>query len=89
MDYVELGRTGIQVSRCCLGTMTWGSQNSEAEAHEQMDYALEQGVTFWDTLAGRQLLTQAADVASTRCASGSRSMPRHRGSTAGSIVTAK
>lgn len=49
MDYVELGRTGIQVSRCCLGTMTWGSQNSEAEAHEQMDYALEQGVTFWDT----------------------------------------
>ena len=34
MDYVELGRTGIQVSRCCLGTMTWGSQNSEAEAHE-------------------------------------------------------
>lgn len=49
MDYVELGRTGIQVSRCCLGTMTWGSQNSEAEAHEQMDYALDQGVTFWDT----------------------------------------
>jgi aryl-alcohol dehydrogenase-like predicted oxidoreductase len=49
MDYVELGRTGIQVSRCCLGTMTWGSQNSETEAHEQMDYALTQGVTFWDT----------------------------------------
>jgi aryl-alcohol dehydrogenase-like predicted oxidoreductase len=37
------------VSRCCLGTMTWGSQNSEAEAHAQMDYALERGVTFWDT----------------------------------------
>jgi aryl-alcohol dehydrogenase-like predicted oxidoreductase len=49
MDYVELGRTGIQVSRCCLGTMTWGSQNTEAEAHAQMDYALGRGVTFWDT----------------------------------------
>lgn len=49
MDYVELGRTGIQVSRCCLGTMTWGSQNSEEEAHAQMDYALGRGVTFWDT----------------------------------------
>jgi aryl-alcohol dehydrogenase-like predicted oxidoreductase len=49
MQYSQLGRTGISVSRCCLGTMTWGSQNSEAEAHQQMDYALAQGVTFWDT----------------------------------------
>jgi len=49
MTYSELGRTGIKVSRCCLGTMTWGSQNSEAEAHAQMDYALERGVNFWDT----------------------------------------
>ncbi|MDO9336075.1 MAG: aldo/keto reductase [Caulobacter sp.] len=49
MQYSELGRTGISVSRCCLGTMTWGSQNSEAEAHAQMDYALERGVNFWDT----------------------------------------
>jgi aryl-alcohol dehydrogenase-like predicted oxidoreductase len=49
MDFSQLGRTGIQVSRCCLGTMTWGSQNSEVEAHAQMDYALERGVNFWDT----------------------------------------
>ncbi|MFZ5669570.1 MAG: aldo/keto reductase [Pseudomonadota bacterium] len=49
MQYSKLGRTGLTVSRCCLGTMTWGSQNSEAEAHAQMDYALERGVTFWDT----------------------------------------
>lgn len=49
MQYSELGRTGIQVSRCCLGTMTWGSQNDEAQAHEQMDYALDRGVNFWDT----------------------------------------
>jgi aryl-alcohol dehydrogenase-like predicted oxidoreductase len=49
MQYSELGRTGLKVSRCCLGTMTWGSQNSEAQAHQQMDYALERGVNFWDT----------------------------------------
>jgi aryl-alcohol dehydrogenase-like predicted oxidoreductase len=40
MEYVKLGRTDVSVSRCCLGTMTWGSQNTEAQAHEQMDYAL-------------------------------------------------
>src|SRR5690606_29451258 len=49
MRFNELGRTGIKVSEICLGTMTWGSQNSEAEAHEQMDYALDQGVNFFDT----------------------------------------
>ena len=49
MEYAKLGRTDVLVSRCCLGTMTWGSQNTEAEAHEQMDYALGRGVTFWDT----------------------------------------
>lgn len=49
MRFNELGRTGIKVSEICLGTMTWGTQNSEAEAHEQMDYAFEQGVNFLDT----------------------------------------
>ena len=49
MRYSKLGRTGLEVSRCCLGTMTWGEQNTEEEAHEQMDYALDQGVNFWDT----------------------------------------
>jgi len=44
-----LGRTGMQVSEICLGTMTWGSQNTEAEAHEQMDYAVAEGVNFFDT----------------------------------------
>ena len=44
-----LGRTGIDVSEICLGTMTWGTQNTEAEGHEQMDYAVEQGVNFFDT----------------------------------------
>ncbi|WP_426231854.1 aldo/keto reductase [Pararhizobium sp. DWP3-4] len=49
MKYNTLGRTGITVSEICLGTMTWGTQNSEAEAHEQMDYAVSQGVNFFDT----------------------------------------
>lgn len=49
MKYRKLGRTGLDVSAICLGTMTWGSQNSEAEGHEQMDYAVSQGVNFFDT----------------------------------------
>lgn len=49
MKYHPLGRTGIKVSEICLGTMTWGSQNSEAEAHQQLDHALEAGVNFIDT----------------------------------------
>ncbi len=49
MEYRKLGRTGIKVSALCLGTMTWGQQNTEAEGHEQMDYALEHGINFFDT----------------------------------------
>ena len=49
MEYRKLGHTDIQVSSICLGTMTWGSQNTEAEAHTQLDYALERGVNFIDT----------------------------------------
>ena len=48
MQYSPLGRTGLQVSRLCLGTMTFGEQNSEAEAHAQLDYATAQGVNFID-----------------------------------------
>ncbi|WP_135081624.1 NADP(H)-dependent aldo-keto reductase [Terasakiella sp. SH-1] len=48
MEYRKLGRTDIDVSLVCLGTMTWGEQNSEAEGHEQMDYALSKGVNFFD-----------------------------------------
>ena len=42
----RLGRTDIEVSALCLGTMTWGEQNTEAEGHEQMDYALDQGINL-------------------------------------------
>jgi aryl-alcohol dehydrogenase-like predicted oxidoreductase len=45
----RLGRTDLRVSEICLGTMTWGFQNTEAEGHAQMDYALERGIAFWDT----------------------------------------
>jgi aryl-alcohol dehydrogenase-like predicted oxidoreductase len=48
MEYKRLGRTDINVSRICLGTMTWGEQNSEQEAHQQLDYALAAGVNFID-----------------------------------------
>jgi aryl-alcohol dehydrogenase-like predicted oxidoreductase len=49
MEYRRLGRTDLKVSVICLGTMTWGQQNTEAEGHAQMDYAVEQGVNFFDT----------------------------------------
>ncbi|MGJ4858770.1 aldo/keto reductase [Labrys sp. KB_33_2] len=49
MKFHKLGRTGQDVSVICLGTMTWGEQNSEADGFAQMDYALEQGVNFFDT----------------------------------------
>ena len=49
MDYRNLGRSDIEVSEICLGSMTWGTQNSEAEGHAQIDYALDHGVNFIDT----------------------------------------
>ncbi len=49
MNYKKLGNTNIDVSTICLGTMTWGEQNSQNEGFDQMSYALEQGVNFWDT----------------------------------------
>ncbi|MDC3187931.1 aldo/keto reductase [Candidatus Pelagibacter sp.] len=49
MNYKNLGNTDLKVSTICLGTMTWGEQNTQNEAFEQMDFALEQGVNFWDT----------------------------------------
>ena len=49
MQYVQLGQTNLSVSKVCLGTMTFGDQNSLAEAHEQLDYAVSQGINFIDT----------------------------------------
>lgn len=49
MKRVQLGRTGLTVSEFCLGSMTWGSQNTEAEGHAQLDLAVAAGVNFIDT----------------------------------------
>ncbi|HET8736910.1 MAG TPA: aldo/keto reductase [Pricia sp.] len=49
MIYTKLPHTDIEVSKICLGTMTWGNQNTEEEGHEQMEYALDQGINFFDT----------------------------------------
>ena len=56
MEYRKLGNTDLDVSLICLGTMTWGQQNTEAEGHEQMDYALERGSV---TLSGVVIVTQS------------------------------
>ena len=49
MKYTKLPNTDIKVSKICLGSMTWGNQNTEAEGHLQLDYAIDQGVNFIDT----------------------------------------
>ena len=49
MNYKKLGSTDVDVSTICLGTMTWGEQNTKADGFEQMDYAIDNGVNFWDT----------------------------------------
>ena len=49
MNFRKLGNTNIKVSTICLGTMTWGEQNTQNEAFKQMDYAIDQGINFFDT----------------------------------------
>jgi aryl-alcohol dehydrogenase-like predicted oxidoreductase len=49
MDYTVLGNTEIKVSKVCLGTMTFGDQNTQEDANNQLDYALSQGINFIDT----------------------------------------
>jgi len=49
MKYVKLGRTGLKVSRFCLGTMNFGPETSEADSFAIMDRALELGINFFDT----------------------------------------
>ena len=65
MKYTTLGNTDLQVSKICLGTMTWGEQNTETEGHEQMNYALDKGVNFWDTAEMYAVPTSEATQGST------------------------
>ena len=71
MELRKLGRTDLEVSKICLGTMTWGRQNTEAEGHEQMDYAVEQGINFFDTAemyavpAGKEFIGKTEEIIGT------------------------
>jgi aryl-alcohol dehydrogenase-like predicted oxidoreductase len=65
MDYSTLGTTGVKVSKICLGTMTFGEQNSEADAHSQLDYALERGINFIDTAEMYPVMPRAETQGST------------------------
>ena len=49
MNFKKLGNTDLKVSTICLGTMTWGEQNTQKDAFKQMDYAVDQGINFFDT----------------------------------------
>lgn len=60
-----MGQTGLKVSSICLGTMTWGKQNTEEEGHEQMDYAVEYGINFFDTAEMYAVPPQAETQGST------------------------
>jgi aryl-alcohol dehydrogenase-like predicted oxidoreductase len=63
--YKNLGDSGIDVSLICLGTMTWGEQNTQNEAHIQLDYALERGINFFDTAEMYPVPPQAPTYAKT------------------------
>lgn len=65
MKYTTLPNTDIKVSKICLGTMTFGEQNSEADGHTQMDYALEKGVNFFDTAEMYSVPARQATYGST------------------------
>ncbi|AVR98212.1 aldo/keto reductase [Pseudoduganella armeniaca] len=65
MEQVKLGRTDLAVSRICLGTMTFGEQNTESDAHSQLDLALARGINFIDTAEMYPVMPSAATQGST------------------------
>lgn len=65
MRYRKLPGTDLEVSEVCLGTMTWGQQNTQAQAHAQLDYAIAQGVNFIDTAEMYPIPPQASTQGST------------------------
>lgn len=71
MEMRKLGRTEINVSKICLGTMTWGEQNTEAEGHRQIDIALDYGVNFLDTAEMYSVPARAETYGSTETIIGS------------------
>ncbi|WP_426163921.1 aldo/keto reductase [Pseudoduganella sp. R-34] len=65
MEKIALGRSDLKVSKICLGTMTFGQQNTEADAHAQLDYALERGINFIDTAELYPVMPSAATQGDT------------------------
>jgi aryl-alcohol dehydrogenase-like predicted oxidoreductase len=65
MKRTQLGRSGLQVSTVCLGTMTFGEQNTESDAHSQLDYAVERGINFIDTAEMYPVMGRAETQGST------------------------
>jgi aryl-alcohol dehydrogenase-like predicted oxidoreductase len=65
MDKIRLGNSDLEVSKICLGTMTFGEQNTEAEGHSQLDYALERGVNFIDTAEMYPVMPRAETTGAT------------------------
>lgn len=65
MRKIQLGGSALQVSKICLGSMTFGEQNSEADAHSQLDYALERGINFIDTAEMYPVMPRAATQGTT------------------------
>ncbi len=71
MKKIKLGSSDLHVSRICLGTMTFGEQNSEADAHSQLDYALERGINFIDTAEMYPVMPRAETQGATESCIGS------------------
>jgi aryl-alcohol dehydrogenase-like predicted oxidoreductase len=65
MERKQLGRSSLNVSKVCLGTMTFGEQNTEADAHRQLDYAVERGINFIDTAEMYPVMGRAETQGST------------------------
>jgi aryl-alcohol dehydrogenase-like predicted oxidoreductase len=65
MKRTQLGRSSLQVSKVCLGTMTFGEQNTESDAHSQLDYAVERGINFIDTAEMYPVMGRAETQGST------------------------
>jgi aryl-alcohol dehydrogenase-like predicted oxidoreductase len=65
MNYTTLPNTNIKVSKICLGTMTFGEQNSESDAHSQLDYAIEKGINFIDTAEMYPIAAREATLGET------------------------
>src|SRR5690554_5071372 len=76
MEYRKLGTTDLNISLIGLGTMTWGNQNTQEEGFEQMDYALERGINFFDTAEMYAIPPSAKTYATTETISGNWDKPR-------------